>query len=154
MAHLDTKVETIGVRILDRTVHFPPIADGSHGKFRGVTACAQVDKSLIAAEIVDAIRDGDPFGVGWKVMVEHRCGLLSPAASGLMKRSDQFATLGINTEHRQSMGSVVLNLGADVAKLSITQARARCIFYHLLKAFQVFAKRVVDVRVAELIMRI
>ena len=133
MAHFDTKVEAIGKRnlklmlpkpstitvaspavgqyeqmigvgVFDRTDHLPPVADGSHGKFGGVTACAQVDKSLIAAKIIDAVRDGNPFGIGRKIMVKHRNGLLVPLTSGLMKRSDQLAAFGINTDHRQAIG--------------------------------------------------
>jgi len=81
MAHLDIYTEAIGQRnlklmlpkpstisvasaavgqyeqmirlgIFDRTDHLPPAADGSHGKFGGVPACAQIDKSFIAAKII------------------------------------------------------------------------------------------------------
>ena len=139
MAHLDTKLEAIGKRdlklmlpkpstitvtssavgqnkkivggwIFDRTDHLPPIADGSHGKFGGVTAHAQIDKSLIAAKIIDAVRDGHAFSVGREIMVKDRSGLLAPSSSGLMKRSDQLAAFGIDADHRQPMSSVVLNL--------------------------------------------
>ena len=154
MAHLDTDIEAVGkgslklmfpksstitvaspavsqyeqmIRpgIFIRTDQLPPAADGSYGKFGGVTACAQVDKSFIAAKIIDAVRDGKPFGIGWKIMVKYRYGLPVPLSSGLMKRSDQFAAFGVNTDHRHAIGSVVPNPGADVAKLLIALARRR-----------------------------
>ncbi len=127
--------QMIGVGVFDRPDHLPPIANGGHGKFGGVTACAQVDKSLIEAKIIDAVRDGNPFCVGRKIMVKHLNGLLTPSASGLMKRSDQLAAFGVNTDHRQAMGSVVLNLGADVAKLLIALVGRRGVFSAPIQGF-------------------
>jgi len=167
MTHLDTKVEAIGnwhlklmlpkasaipvaspavgqykkplgVGVLDRTDDLPTIADGCHGKFGGVTACAKVDKSLIiAAKIIDAVRDSHPLSVGREIMVKDRHGLLTPPTAGLMKLSDQLAAFGINADHRQSVGSVVLNLAADVAKLLIALAGSRGISQPRFKTFQV-----------------
>ena len=135
--------QMIGVGVFDRTDHLPSIADGSRGKFGGVTACAQVDKAFIAEKIIDAIRDGNAFCVGWKIMVKHRNRLLVPLSSGLMKWSDQLAAFGVNTDHRQAIGGVVLNPGADIAKLLIALAGRRWISQSRLKAFQVSAKGVI-----------
>jgi hypothetical protein len=76
-------------------------------------------------------------------MVKHRNRLLVPLSSGLMKWSDQLAAFGVNTDHRQAIGGVVLNPGADIAKLSIALAGRRWISQSRLKAFQVSAKGVI-----------
>ena len=71
------------------------------------------------AKIVDAVRDRNPFGIGGKIMIKHRNGLFVPLPSGLMKRPDQFAAFDVHTDYRHATGSVVLNTGADIAKLLI-----------------------------------
>jgi len=86
----------IGVGIFDRADHLPPATDGGHGKLGGVAACADVDKSLIAAKIIDAVRNGNPFGIGGKIMVKHCDGLLAPFTAWLMKRANQFPAFGIH----------------------------------------------------------
>ena len=132
--------QMVGVGIFGRANCLPPTSDRGHGKFGGVTACAQVDKSLIAGKIINSVRDGDPFCIGWKIMVKHRNGLLVPLSSGLMKWSDQLAAFGINTDHRHAIGSVMFDPGADVAKLLIALTGRRWISQSRLKAFQVFSK--------------
>jgi hypothetical protein len=172
MAHLDTKIETIGKRKLElmlpktstiaiaspavgryeqvigigvfgRTNCLPPAADGSHGKFGGVTACAHVDESFIAANIIDAVRDGYPLAIGGKIMVKYRNWLFAPLATWLMKRSDKFPALGIHTDYWQPIGGIIFYLGANLAKLLITLTGARWISQPGLKAFQVSAQRII-----------
>ena len=46
---------------------FPPIGDRSDGKFGSIAACAQIYKSFVTTKIIDAVRDGDSFGIGWKM---------------------------------------------------------------------------------------
>ena len=61
----------------------------------------------------------------------------------LMKRSDQLAAFGINADHRQVMGGVVLNLGTDVAKLLIALMGQRRASQAGFKAFQVLSQAII-----------
>ena len=75
-------------------------------------------------------------------MIKHCDGLPVPLSAGLLKRSDQLAAFGVNTDHRQSIIRVVFNPAVNVAKLLIALAGRRGIFQSRLKAFEVFAKGV------------
>lgn len=104
--------QSIGCRILNRADLLPPIADGCHGEFSGIAACAQIHEPLVAKKVVYAVRNGDSLGIGGKIVVQHRSRLLTPATFRLMKRTDKFTTFSIHTDYRQPFSRIIVDLGA------------------------------------------
>ena len=87
--------QLVGVGIFGRANCLPPTSDRGHGKFGGVTTCAQIDESFIAAKIIDAVRNSNSFCIGRKIMIKDFNRFIAPFMSGLMKRTNQFTALGV-----------------------------------------------------------
>jgi hypothetical protein len=59
---------------------------------------AHDDRSPIPEEVVDAVRNGNPAGVGAEVLVVDEAGLALPARTGILEETDQLSLLGVDTD--------------------------------------------------------
>jgi hypothetical protein len=91
--------KSIGLRVAVQTDLSPPPANGVDGELGSIGAGTDTDEALIAGKVVDAVGDGDAFGIGGEVMIEDPDRTSTPFLSGLVEGPDQLATLGVNADY-------------------------------------------------------
>ena len=130
----------ICIRIMNRSSFLPPMTNSIHSELGGIPACTNANKALVAAKVVDAVRNGNTLGIGRKIMVQNPDGLLTPNSARVIKRPDQLPTFGVHTDDGKPIHCKILNLGSNVSKLLISFARRWRIFQAGLQAFQIHSK--------------
>lgn len=135
----------VGIGIVIHTYLQPPCRDRIDGEFGSVPTCSDTDKPLIANRVIDAVGYGHSVAIGRKVMIHDLDGLTTPSAAGLMEHAEEFTTLGVDADHRNSVFRVSAHLAADIEKLPVPLSGIRRITQARLQAFQILSKREVHI---------
>ena len=106
--------DVIGIGIMCRSGFLPPVADSVYSKLGGIPAGSYANKALVATKVIDTVWEGNTFGIGRKIMIQNRDGLLTPDSARMKKRSDQFPAFAIHTDDRKFIGCKIFNLGSGV----------------------------------------
>ena len=80
---------------------------------------ADHDGATIGEEIIDAVRDGDPSGIGAEVVVVDQAGRQIPARTGIFEIADQFAFFGIDANDGETTALKSVSKIAQVEELII-----------------------------------
>lgn len=113
----DQQFATLTVMLL--AVSKPPLPDGIDGKLRRIGRDANMDKSVISANIVYTIRGRLAQGILWKIVCIHFDRLSGPRAARVLKIADQLFVLRIHADHGQAKLEESLLLLLNIAKLTV-----------------------------------
>jgi len=111
--------EVIGTRVAAPPLGAPPLVEGGDGELRGVVGGAHEDRAAVGVQIVDAVGDGGPEGIGAKVVVVDEHGLTVPGAPVVLEAADELLLLGVDADDRQPLGEEVLAQFADAGELGV-----------------------------------
>ena len=75
--------QMVGIRVLPGSDLCPPGANRVHGELRRVTGGTHADEPVVTVGVVDTIGDGNPFGIGRKIMVKDFNEVTAPSTSRL-----------------------------------------------------------------------
>src|SRR5215813_7035658 len=93
-----------------------PVIDG---KFWGICASSNIDRSNIMLRVIDAIGNGSTFSVIFEIMDVDSLGLLAPDSPSILEVAHPFFLLGIQADGWLSSRLMGCPLLLDMDKLSI-----------------------------------
>ena len=82
--------EPLGLRVRFRALPSPPLFDAFDGELGGFVTAADKHRPAIGLQIVDAIGNRDPRGVGGEVVIVHRQRLPIPFDAAVFESAYQF----------------------------------------------------------------
>ena len=100
----------------------PPPAQGGDGELGRVGRGAHGDKPLVAEQIVEAVRNRDPFGQRGIVVEVDGQRLPTQRSARVFEPADEFAFLGIHADHRPALPQKLALLLTQVAELAARYA--------------------------------
>ena len=102
-----------------------PMGQIINGKSRCISRLTNIHRGGVVLQVINTIQHGTPLGILWKIVAVHFERFLTPNLAGILKITDQFFLLGINTQTRLTG---LLMLGAflmNIVKLLITVRMGR-----------------------------
>ena len=84
-----------GTTIAGRAFLVPPMGDGMSGKGRGIVGNADHQSAAIFQNIINSIGDGDPDGIGAKVVIIDATRGRFPTTSRIFEIADEFAFFAV-----------------------------------------------------------
>lgn len=98
----------------------PPLGDGMCGEAGRVVGDTDKDRAPVSEQIVDAVGDRHPGGIGAEVVVVHQHRRAVPLGAGVLEMADQFPLLGVDADHGEPLALETVSQGRDVVELLIT----------------------------------
>ena len=102
------------------TIAAPPVLDGIDGKGCRLSGGPEHDHSRVAANVVNAVWQRHPIGIGGEIVIFDLAGVAPPGSAAIFEVADELAFLTIDTNDRQICGLELSTLGRDDHKLPIT----------------------------------
>ena len=112
--------EFAGAWIAPNAFLAPPMGNGVSGKGGCVMGDANGDRTAIGQQIIDAIRDSDPGGVGAEIMIVDQTGREIPSCTRILEAAHQFALLSIDADNGMALASKAVPQITDVKELIVT----------------------------------
>src|SRR5213593_1760371 len=109
------------IRRESSTFMAPPSPNGRNGKRSSVMIGSDIDKTGVAANVVNAIWISTRNLGPWKVVTANLNGVFcrKPLLASVVVIADEFFLLGIYRNHRTSLGQACFHCGIDVPKLRV-----------------------------------
>jgi len=104
----------LGVGVAAPAVVEPPFGQVVDGEGGGVVGGADEEAAVVGCYVVDAVGQGDAFGVGAEVVVVDPGGCLGPGGAVVLEVADQFTFLGVDADDGQAGSGEGFALGGDV----------------------------------------
>ena len=97
-------LQGVGVGIVLAALGAPPFLDAVDGERRGVGGLPDEDGAGVGPRVVDAVGDGEAFGIGAEVVVVDQLGAVVPLGAGIAERADELLLLRIDADDRDVVG--------------------------------------------------
>ena len=97
----------------------PPLPDRIDGKLRRIGRDADMDESVISANIVYTIRGRLAQGILWKIVCIHFDRLSGPRSARVLEIADQLFVFRVDADHRQAAPEESLLLLLNIAELAV-----------------------------------
>ena len=94
--------QAVGLGVICTTLGAPPVTDRIGREFGCVRRRADIHKTMIPRDVVNAIRSGNALGVLPEIVGIDLHSGITPSAAGVLEVADKFLFLGIHADYGQS----------------------------------------------------